>query len=144
MAKCKNCSSQVEDNATVCAVCGQINPIKSKKVKTVDLTTKFEHDIINRGNYKQSSRKVAVLLFFLLGFTGAAYFYLKDIYRGFISLLGTIVIMGAALLLYGFVFKNEIIIIIIAALIIFAVNIVVGVYYLTHNELKDGQGEFLV
>lgn len=144
MAKCKNCSSQIEDNATVCPICGQINPIKTKKVKTTDMTMKFRQERISEDNYQQKSRKITVLLFCLVGFTGAPYFYLKDIKSALLSLIGSVILLAAASLIGVFVLSNLVFALIMAVLALYIINIGIGLYYFTHHELKDGQGEFLV
>ncbi|MGE4341863.1 MAG: hypothetical protein AB7E23_02025 [Bacilli bacterium] len=143
MAKCKNCSSQIEDNATVCPICGQINPIKTKKVKTTDMTMKFKQERISEDNYEQKSRKIVVLLFFVIGFTGIPFFYLKDLNRALLSILGSLTILGSALML-GLLISDILLWLLGGVIVLYLINIAIGVYYLTHHELKDGQGEFLV
>lgn len=144
MAKCKNCGTQLDNNATVCHVCGQINPIKMKKMKTVDITTKFDQEKVEYLDYQPRSRKIAVTLFMLVGFTGAPYFYLADRAKAFISILSTLVVILSAILLGLFVFNNVLIPVIVAIVLIYAINIIIGLTYLTKHEIKDGQGEFLV
>jgi len=144
MARCKNCGSEIDANANLCPICGQINPIKTKKVKTTDMTMKFQQENLNVEGYRQKSRKITATLFFLVGFSGAPYFYLKDLYRAALSLFGTALILGSAYLLGLFVFSDVVLPLIIAIALIYFVNIGLGLYYLSHHELKDGQGEFLV
>ncbi len=144
MAKCKNCGSQIAENCTVCSTCGQINPIKTKKVKTTDMTMKFQQEKISVESYRPKRRKVVVVLFFLLGFTAAPYFYLRDMYRALVSLVSTFVIIGAAFLMGYFVFENLTISLIVGAIFLYSIHVGVGIYYLRHHEIKDGKGEFLV
>lgn len=144
MAKCKNCGSKIEENATVCDICGQINPIKQKKVKTVDITTRLEHDKIDFSGYRPKSRKVAVTLFFLLGFSGFPYFYLAEKAKAYISILSSIIILSCSVLLGLFLFQQWLIPLLIALVVIYAIHIGVGIRYLLHHDIKDGQGEFLI
>ena len=144
MARCKNCGRQIEDNCSVCPTCGQINPIKSKKVKTVDITTQLDKDKPNLGNYNPKRRSITVLLFCILGFAGIPYFYLKDRPKALISIFSTLIIVASAVLLGQFVLHDLLLPLIIAIIIVFGFNIAVGLRYLTHHEAKDGKGEFLI
>lgn len=144
MARCKNCGRQVEDNCSVCPTCGQINPIKTKKVKTVDITTQINHEQSDLGSYRPKSRKVAVTLFFTLGIIGVPYLYLKDMTKALVSIISSLFIIASALLLGVFVLKMIVLPIVISLVLIYLVNIAVGIHYLTHHDVKDGKGEFLV
>jgi hypothetical protein len=144
MARCKNCGSQIEDNSSVCSVCGQINPIKQKKVKTVDITTRLEQDKVDFSAYRPKSRKIAVLLFCLVGFSGAPYFYLADKAKAYISILSSVIFIASAILLGVFVLGDLLLPLLIVIGALYAINIFIGLRYLTHHDIKDGQGEFLV
>lgn len=144
MAKCKNCGKEIESSCNVCPTCGQINPVKTKKVKTNDITTQIDDELSAFGSYKPKRRIVAAMLFFFVGFTGAPYFYLKNQTKALLSIVSTILILAASLLLGFLVFEQILTPLLVAIALIYLVNIAVGVHYLTHYELKDGKGEFLI
>lgn len=144
MAKCKNCGKEIDNSSSVCPTCGQINPIKNKKVRTLDITTQLDHDMKVIENYKPKRRIVAAILFWFLGFSGAPYFYLENKVKALMSIFSSVLIIVSALLLGVFIGNDVFVPLLIAIGMVYLVNIIVGLYYLTHHELKDGKGEFLI
>ncbi|MDI9503771.1 MAG: hypothetical protein GX343_03495 [Erysipelotrichaceae bacterium] len=145
MAKCRNCHSNIDANVKVCPVCGEINPIRTKKVRTVDLTLTLDPLEPEHSTYKPKKKLTASLLFIAVGFTGAAYFYLNDFKKGLSWLVGHVLILLASVVMaYILGGKSAILLTFLITLgVLYVLNIIVGVLFLTKSDLKDGNGEFL-
>ncbi|MGI6644250.1 MAG: zinc-ribbon domain-containing protein [Bacilli bacterium] len=145
MAKCRNCGARVYQNASICPVCGTDNPVKTKKVRTVDITLTLDPVNPDYHEYKRKSKLVCGLLFCFVGFSGAGYFYINDVSKGLSWLIGHLIFIGAGIG-FGYLLGNTQGIVtaaIILACIVFILNLVFGFIYIFRSDVKDGNGEFL-
>lgn len=144
MPKCRNCGANVEADASICPVCGIENPVKTKKVRTVDITQTLDPNLPDYQQYKRKSKLVCSLLFGLIGFTGAPYFYLKDLSKGFQYLLGHIVFLAAGLGVVYLLNKDLLVtVLIVLVVLIYLFNIIMAFRCYFKGDIKDGNGEFL-
>ena len=77
MPICRNCNSRISKfDKDRCPVCGTISPLKGVTSETVEVTSEID---LTSGeyNFKPKDRNIVMLLFTLIGFTGAGFFYLK-------------------------------------------------------------------
>ncbi|MGI6714376.1 MAG: zinc-ribbon domain-containing protein [Bacilli bacterium] len=144
MGKCRNCGSKIDENEKYCPVCGVINPIRVKKVQTVNDTSFLDPVEPDYQLYRQRSRKVTLLLFVLLGFTGAPFFYLGYKKRGMMWLLVHLLLLSGLPLLAHFQTATSFWqALLIVFLVLFPVNLSLGLYYRFARDVKDATGEFL-
>lgn len=144
MPVCKNCGSRISKfDKDMCPICGQVAPLKGVTSETIEITS--EIDLSSKDfKYKPKERSVAMILFFLLGFTGAGYFYLAKKKLGLIYLLANIILIASLSLIFIFAIRLDVVWgIIIPFIISYVVSIGVGLYYLLKGDIKDGRGEFI-
>ena len=144
MPNCKNCGSRISKfDKDRCPVCGTVAPLKGVSSDTVEITSEID---LKSGEFKfkPKERNVAVLFFFLLGFTGAGFFYLVKKKTGLIWLIGNLLVIGLLFLLFYLPVNAGLLwAIVIPMIISYIVNIVVGFFYLMKSDIKDGRGEFI-
>ena len=146
MPSCRNCGARLTKFDTdLCPVCGIKDPLQGANSETVEITSQIDLSEMKEGQKVVRRRKKMLLLFVLLGFTGAPFFYIKKNRTGLIWLFSNIAVMGALFLLFFMVIKMPLpLAIIIPVLTSYFVNIVTGVIYNFLPDLRDGEGEFIV
>lgn len=144
MKKCKRCGTLLDENATVCTVCGIDHPCKDEPKKTeYDLTLAFDPMEQNTDLYRLKSRKKLLVFAWLLGFLGVPYFYMGYEKKGLLTLIISVLCMGGAFLGL-FLGLNSILYGAIAlGVILLIINIGFGVFFVRHASYKDVHGEYL-
>lgn len=147
MPYCRNCGARITKfEKDICPVCGTRNPLDGAMSDTVEITSQLDiHSKEGKKMVKMHFRLTAFLLFFLLGWTGAGYFYLNFKKLGAIWLVANLVVLGGLWALFAFVLLSLDNWLSYAApfAVVYLVNIGVGIYYLVKTDLKDGNGEFI-
>ena len=146
MPSCRNCGARLSKFDTdLCPVCGIKNPLEGSSSETVEITSQIDLSDMKEGQKVVRRRKKMLLLFILLGFTGAPFFYIKKNRRGLIWLISNLVAMGALFAVFFFAVKLPLpVAIIIPILAAYFANILTGVIYNFLPDLRDGEGEFIV
>ena len=145
MPNCRNCGARLSKFDTdLCPVCGIKNPLEGISSETVEITSQIDLSQMKEGQKVKRRRKILTLLFYVLGFTGAAFFYIKKAMLGLIWLICNLVVMGGLFALFYFTVKNLVVAIIVPVLVAYVINIIVGVVYNFLPNIKDGEGEFIV
>lgn len=143
MPNCRNCGARLTKfDKDICPVCGTKNPLDGVLSETVEITTEIDLSDENFSNYKPLYKKTLLILFCLIGWTGAPFFYLKKTAWGFLYLiLNLIVIAGIGfpifftdLSFWGFV---------ISVGVSYIVNIIVGLVFFFQNNLRDSGGNYV-
>ena len=143
MPKCRNCNKTIsKQDFDICPYCGIDHPIESG-YKTQDVTQFIDPVTGEYDLYVSKSRKVAVLLSALLGFSGAAFFYLKMRKWAIISLLVTLILVGGVGSLLFFLAWPHPLAYILPFLVSYLPHIGFAVYLGISHSAKDGEGEFL-
>ena len=146
MPSCRNCGARLSKfDSDICPVCGTKKPLEGVSSETVEITSQVDLSGFNDGQKVVRRRKQMLLLSLLIGFTGAMFFYIKKGVLGFVWLLVNIVFIAGLLLVLFLAAKlNLVISILIPVLSAYSINIVVGLVYFFKQNLKDGEGEFVV
>ena len=145
MPNCRNCGARLSKfDADICPVCGIKNPLEGIDSETVEITSQIDLSQMKEGQLVKRRRKVLTLLFYTLGFTGAAFFYIKKAILGLIWLVCNLLVMGGLFALFYLTVKNVAVAIIVPILVVYLINIIVGVVYNFLPNIKDGEGEFIV
>ena len=140
MNKCRHCGAKLTRlNTDICPFCGGLKPLEGNEYMTEDLTKTLQKVEIEEVKYK--SKIAALVLAVTLGIFGANEFYLGYKKAGFILVGVTVVLAITVTLLYIFVLQN-VLIILIPALLYEVLLIIQGVSYLTSGK-KDSRGELL-
>ena len=144
MPVCRNCGSRITKfNKDICPICGCKNPLEGVSSETIEVTQKVELGDTSFKDYKPCLRVVVFVLFILVGFSGAGYFYLKHKKLGLIWLFANLAFIGGIGALFAFAIKMGGIGFAVSASICYLVNIGIGLYYLFKNDIKDGNGDFI-
>lgn len=145
MPKCKYCGTRLTKfDKDICPVCGAKSPFGDEISETIDITSEID---INDPEFKDAfprKRKIAFLLFVLLGWTGYPFFYLRKKKLFPIWGLINIAIIAGLSVAFSFITKMIPIGILIGFGIAIVANTFVGLYYLLFPDIKDGSGEFLL
>ena len=146
MPNCRNCGARLTKfDSDMCPVCGIKNPLQGIDSETVEVTSQIDLSGMQEGQKVVRRRRTMTLLFFLLGFTGAQFFYIKKAIKGLIWCAANLaVIIGLFCIFYFAVQIHIALAIIIPFVIAYAVNAIVGAIYNFLPDLKDGEGEFIV
>ncbi len=137
MFTCKKCGTPLEKQLSECPICHEPNPAgEPVNMAGQDYTETYDPVAKDFELIRQKSRKIAALLAFFIGFTGAPFFYLAYKRIGLWALFTSIVIIataiiGGALLMYS----------LFGVLLILQVGL--GLYILLSTNLKDGRNELL-
>ena len=145
MPNCKNCGARITKfDADMCPICGEIKPLEGVTSETVEITTELNVADPAFKQYKPTKRKVALLLSIFVGIFGSAFLYIKKMKLAIIWLAINLIIIGGlgSILawatplgpLWGYL---------IPVLVMYAINIGIGVYFMVKPDLKDGNGEFI-
>ena len=146
MPSCRNCGARLSkfDN-DICPVCGTPNPLEGVNSETIEITSQVDLSDFKAGQKVVRRRKLMLILFFLLGWTGAGYFYLKMKRNAFIWLAVNILLLSSGfLLLHLFAGLSIALSLIIPIASVYALNIIFGLIYFVKKDFKDGEGEFVV
>ena len=144
MPICKNCHKRIERfNKDRCPVCGVENPFEGMNSDTVEITTDINVDNINI-DYHPRTKSTMLLLFVLVGFTGIPFFYLRRKKAALLEIIFSLVLCGLGVLFGWLIHLDWVYNIIIGVALMYFINILTGfIFYFTQN-LKDGQGEFVI
>ena len=143
MPICKNCGSRIEKfNKDICPICGEKKPLEGVSSETIEITSQI--DLKNSDfKYRQTKKSIVLLLFCLIGFTGAGFFYMKRNKYGIIYMIASLLLIGVGglclslldnMMPYGFL---------IALGISYVLDIALGLYLYFSKNIKDGEGEFI-
>lgn len=146
MPICRECKSRISKfDKDVCPICGCKNPLDGVSSETVEITSQLDTSSPEFKEYKPCKKLVIFFLFLLIGWTGAAYFYMHYFKKGLIHLICNLIIMGLLVCAFLFLIKLDLLLsILIPILVIYIFNVSFGLFFLLKNDLKDGRGEFLI
>ena len=146
MPSCRNCGARLSKfDKDICPVCGTPRPLEGVNSETVEITSQVDLSGFEAGQKVVRRRKQMLLLACLLGFTGAAFFYLKRKVLALVWLVSNLAVIAGLVCLFLFVAKlPPVAAILIPIAIAYVVNVIVGVIYFYLPNLKDGEGEFVV
>ena len=146
MPSCRNCGARLSKfDSDICPVCGTKRPLEGVSSETIEITSQVDLSGFNEGQKVVRRRKKMLLLSLLIGFTGALFFYIKRAVLGFIWLLANVTFIAGLLLILLFIAKTGLVLsILIPVLSIYLINSIVGLIYFFKQNLKDGEGEFVV
>ena len=146
MPSCRNCGARLSKfDSDICPVCGMKRPLEGVDSETVEITSQVDLSGFNDAQKVVRRRKKMLILSILFGFTGALFFYLKKAMIGAIwFLINAIFIVGILLILLLAVKLNIVISILIPVLSSYLINTIIGLIYFFKQNLKDGEGEFVV
>lgn len=144
MATCKNCGATIHGDSKICERCGIINPIKQKKVRTIDLTLvgdKEEFSGINKIS-QPKSRKLVLLYYIIGGFFGLPYFYLGKVRNGILAIVSHLIMIGAGFgLSFAFKYYNYLVISLCLIGLILIINLILGLINFFNQDLLDAKGD---
>ncbi|MFA6675712.1 MAG: hypothetical protein WCS49_02430 [Bacilli bacterium] len=144
MPICRNCGARISKfDKDICPICGAIRPLDGVNSETVEVTSEIDVTNPEFANAKPKSKKVMILLFCLVGFSGAPFFYLKEKKLGFLWLLLNLLILGGLGVFLYFITSLTFYSFIISTGFVYLINIILGIVYFKTNNLKDGVGEFV-
>lgn len=143
MPNCKNCGARLTKfDKDICPVCGCKAPLDGVLSETIEVTTEIDLSDENFSNYKPLYKKTLLLLFCLVGFTGAPFFYLKKNKWGLLYLLINLAVIagiGVPLLFTQLTFWGFV----IALGVTYVANIIMGIIYFFMNNLRDEGGNYV-
>lgn len=145
MPNCRNCGTRLSKfDKDICPVCGFKKPLEGVESNTVEITTEIQSVKGEIPNYKTKSRIVCCVLSIFLGWTGAPFYYIKHYLTGMFYALASLIFASGLFAIFFFFTKLDLTLsIIIPLVVIYAINLIVGVVFLYYHDLKDGNGEFL-
>ena len=146
MPNCRNCGARISKfDKDICPVCGTKNPLQGVSSETVEITSQIDLNNFVEGQKVVCRRKKMLVLFLACGFTAAPFFYLKKKKFAIIWLIINLLLLGGLFtllfLLPGVPLAVSIIVPIVS---VYALNSVMGAIYYFLQDLKDGEGEFVV
>ena len=146
MPSCRNCGARLSKfDKDICPVCGTKNPLEGVNSETIEITSQVELSGFTAGQKVVRHRKTALILFLLVGFTGAGYFYLKMIRNALIWLAVSLCLLSSGFVLFHLFLNLDIVLSILIPIgIVYLLNIIFGLIYFFKKDLKDGEGEFVV
>ena len=146
MPNCRNCGTRISKfDADICPVCGTKKPLEGVNSETIEITSQIDLNDFKEGQKVVRRHKVLLLLFIIVGFTGAPFFYLKKKKNAFIWLFANLVFLGALFCILYFAASLGIVLsIIIPVAAVYLVSVITGLVYHYTPNLKDGEGEFVV
>jgi hypothetical protein len=133
---CRKCGTAFSDNLSTCPVCktALINRDPTTEVSGVTASYAALKDQLELVTLK--SRYLVSGLFFIIGFTGAGFFYLKKARLGWWTFILSISALSLAWLIslqIGF----------FTSLGLFLLQTLASFYFLFYPDAKDGRGELL-
>ena len=146
MPNCRNCGARLSKfDSDLCPVCGIKNPLQGVSSETVEVTSQIELSELAQERKVIRRRKTMLILFFTLGFTGAAFFYVKRILIGAIYCIANLAIIGGLFPLLYLAIKAPLpVAIIVPVLLVYLISAIVGLIMYYMPNIKDGEGEFVV
>lgn len=145
MPNCRNCGVRISRfNKDLCPICGTKTPLDGVSSDTMEITAQVDLSGIKEGQRILRHRKPVLLLFALVGFSGAPFFYLKQKSKALMWLAINLFAIAAFFLIFYYLLQAGLlssIFLTIAVLYIF--NITTGIVYFLIPNLKDGEGEFV-
>ena len=147
MPTCRNCGARISklNDKDICPVCGTKDPLQGVTSDTIEVTSQIDLNNFVEGQKVVRRRKILLILFLAVGFTGAPFFYLKKKKNGILWLVLNLVILGGLFALLFFLLHLHIALaIILPVLLVYAISGVMGAIYNFLPDLKDGEGEFVV
>jgi hypothetical protein len=133
---CRKCGTAFSEDLTTCPVCKTviIQEEPNQPASNVTASYAFLKDSLELVTLK--SRHLTSLFFFLLGFTGLGFFYLKKKTIGLITLFVSVSLLTIAWFwLPNIAFE--------ISLGMFLIQTIIALYYLFNPDAKDGRGELL-
>ena len=146
MPNCRYCGTRLSKfDKDICPVCGTKNPLEGVSSETVEITSQVDLSGFTDGQKVRRHRKTMLLLFLLVGFSGAGFFYLKKKRDGLLWLSTNALLLSSGfLLLHLLANLNIALSLVIPIATMLLLNVIFGlIYYFTPN-IKDGEGEFVV
>ena len=145
MPKCKNCNNRIDRfNKDRCPICGVEHPFDGVSSDTIEITTNIDVDSVDT-DYKPCRKKTLLFYFCLLGIFGAPFFYLRKFKDGVIQLLANAIAIGImSFFLAVYTPLGNLYGILLAFGVMYALNIIFGLVYISQPNLKDGRGEFVI
>ena len=146
MPSCRNCGARLTKfDSDICPVCGTKKPLEGVSTETIDITSQIDMSGFTPGQKVVRRRKKMLLLAILVGFIGAMFFYIKKAVLGLIWLLANVAFIVGLLFILLLAAKAGIVLsILIPVLSAYLINSIVGLAYFFKQNLKDGEGEFVV
>ena len=146
MPSCRNCGARLSKfDSDICPVCGTKRPLEGVSSETVEITSQVDLSGFNEGQKVVRRRKKMLLFATLFGFTGAMFFYIKKAVLGFVWLLANVAFVVGLLLILLLAIKAGLVLsILVPVLSAYLINTIVGLIYFFKQNLKDGEGEFVV
>ena len=146
MPSCRNCGARLSkfDN-DICPVCGTKKPLEGVSSETIEITSQVDLSDFKAGQKVVRRRKMMLILSLLVGWTGAMFFYLKNMKVAILWLLLNLgFIASVSLLLFSLVGLHIALALVIGFAGAYLVNIINGLIFFYRKDLKDGEGEFVV
>lgn len=145
MPTCRECHSRISKfDKDICPVCGCKKPLEGVTSETVEITSQIDLNGADYQEYKPKRRTVLFFLSMLLGFFGAPFIYLGKKLFGILSLIINFAFIGGVGTIFAlFTPLGYSLGYVIALIIIFVINTVVGLFFLFKNSIKDSKGEFV-
>lgn len=145
MPKCKNCNNRIDRfNKDRCPICGVEHPFDGVSSDTIEITTNIDVDSVDT-DYKPCRKKTLLFYFCLLGIFGVPFFYLRKFKDGVIQLVASAIAIGImSFFLAVYTPLGNLYGILLAFGIMYALNIIFGLVYISQPNLKDGRGEFVI
>ena len=145
MMKCKSCGATLSKlDKEICPFCGTRKPLEGMEDVTQDITKAFtpiSHEYVST---KPKRKLYAAILSFLLGFAGAAAFYIGKKKLGLTQIaISIVLIAGLGCLLFFTGALPNALAFLIPYFAIELVSIIAGVQLLVSNSITDSRGEFL-
>ena len=146
MPSCRNCGARLSkfDN-DICPVCGTKKPLEGVSSETIEITSQVDLSDFKAGQKVVRRRKMMLILSLLVGWTGAMFFYLKNMKVAILWLLLNLgFIASISLLLFSLVGLHIALALVVGFAGAYLVNIINGLIFFYRKDLKDGEGEFVV
>ena len=145
MPICKNCKERISRfNKDRCPLCGTEFPFEGMSSDTIEITTNIDVDNINL-DYHPRKKKKMLLLFCLAGITGIPFFYLRKKKLGFLQIAWSVsLFVGISLLFWFLTDIPSFLCGLIALGVVYLLNSIIGLFHFFKQNLKDGNGEFVV
>ena len=146
MPSCRNCGARLSkfDN-DICPVCGTKKPLEGVSSETIEITSQVDLSDFKAGQKVVRRRKMMLILSLLVGWTGAMFFYLKNMKVAILWLLLNLgFIASVSLLLFSLAGLHIALALVIGFAGAYLINIINGLIFFYRKDLKDGEGEFVV
>src|SRR5574344_2807752 len=139
MPRCKYCKQMLSSlDKDICPFCGGLKPLDGQINETDDITKTIDPITSECDEYHTKSRKITVLLWLFLGFSGAPLFYLKKPKAGLTAILITLLMVGGcgSILFFLVPGLNNAFGFLIPFFILLVVGIIMGFVYMFNHYLK--------